>query len=374
MKKALLLFIAGHGYGHLSRMRHVIQEFEQQNQGAYSLLVVGDFDEAFFSSFEFLQTRLIRIAHDVGLVQPDSLTIDYTATLARLKSLYSKKEELFQKIMKEVGNASVAAVLSDTSSMGLELADRLNVPGYLVGNFTWADIYRDLLEEAPGFEAFIPEIEKQYLYAEKCFVLPLNTDMKPYPEEKKKGIPLIAPLPSRMAIEEFESRVGRSVSGYKRRVLISFGGFNFQNLPADIIRRMEDTLFITTRAKAGVKADNLVEIETVHQDYAGIIKHSDVIITKAGYGILMDALVHQKPLVHTDRGRFAEYPILRNWLDQSYPSVFLPQEDFRAGRWEYALNQAFSLKLPFPEVALNGALVLASFIDQKIKDGTCSGA
>lgn len=367
MKRVLLLFIAGHGYGHLSRMRHVIQEFEQQSQGAYSLLVVGDFDEAFFSSFEFLQTRLIKIAHDVGLVQPDSLSIDYKTTLARLKLLYSKKEELLQKVIKEVGNASVAAVLSDTSSMGLELADRLNVPGYLVGNFTWADIYRDLLDEEPGFETFIPEIEKQYLYAQKCFVLPLNTGMLPYPQEKKKVIPLIAPLPSKMSIEEFESRVGRSVTGYKRRVLISFGGFNFQNLPADTIRRMKDTLFITTRAKAGVKADNLVEIETVHQDYAGIIKHSDVIITKAGYGILMDALVHQKPLIHTDRGRFAEYPILRNWLDQSYPSVFLPQEDFRAGHWENAIDRAFSLKLPFPEVALNGAFVLASFIDQKIK-------
>ena len=367
MKKVLLLFIAGHGYGHLSRMRHVIQEFEQQNQGAYSVLVAGDFDQAFFSSFEFLQTRLIRIAHDVGLVQPDSLSIDYKTTLARLKSVYSQKEELFQKVMREVGNASVAAVLSDTSSMGLELADRLNVPGYLVGNFTWADIYRDLLEEEPGFEAFIPEIEKQYLYAQKCFVLPLNTDMLPYPQEKKKVIPLIAPLPSKMSIEEFESRVGRSVSGYKKRVLISFGGFNFQNLPVDTIRRMKDILFITTRAKAGVKPDNLVEIETVHQDYAGIIKHSDVILTKAGYGILMDALVHQKPLIHTDRGRFAEYPILRNWLDQVYPSVFLPQEDFRAGHWEQALNRAFSLNRPFPELALNGASVLASFIDQKIK-------
>ena len=257
--------------------------------------------------------------------------------------------------------------------MGLELAHRLKVPGYLVGNFTWSDIYRDLLEEESGFEAFIPEMEQQYLYAQKCFVVPLNTAMQPYPEERKTLIPLIAPQASRMSPQEFEARVGRSVSPYKRKVLISFGGFNFQNLPTETIRRMEDTLFITTRAKSGVKADNLVEIETVHQDYAGIIKHSDVIITKAGYGIMMDALVHQKPLVHTDRGRFAEYPVLKKWLDHCFPSVFLPQEDFRAGNWEEALNRAFSLKLSFPDIPLNGASVLASFIDQRIREGECSG-
>ena len=99
MKKVMLLFIAGHGFGHLSRMRHVIQECEHQSQGEYSLLVVGDFDPAFFSSFHFSRTRLIRFSHDVGLVQPDSLTIDYKKTLVRLSSLYSQKEELFQKIM-----------------------------------------------------------------------------------------------------------------------------------------------------------------------------------------------------------------------------------------------------------------------------------
>jgi hypothetical protein len=97
-----------------------------------------------------------------------------------------------------------------------------------------------------------------------------------------------------------------------------------------------------------------------------LIKHAHLVVTKPGYGILSDCLVHRKPIVFCDRGRFAEYGVLAEWLNTSYPSVFLPRPRLIGGEWEKAVERALALERDFPEVDLGGASKTACLLEERM--------
>lgn len=345
-------------------MRHVIRALEEKSQGKIKIIVVCDCDPRFFSSLNLKHTVLYRASHDVGLIQSDSFTVDTEGTLRKLGQIRKQNKCLFTSLLTSLKGTDLLGVASDTSSFGFLLAHRLQVPGHFIGNFTWSDIYRDLAETEPRFMDFVPEIEEQYSLAHQCLMLPLHTPMQPF-NNNKVPVPLIGPDISKMSRQTFDQITGKKSRHYKKTVLLSFGGFDFNSLPLEAIASMPEFLFITTRAPGKNPPPNLVQINTAQEDYGGIIKNSDLIITKPGYGIITDCLAHKKPLIYTDRGRFLEYNVLKSWLDDYYPSVFMPQNHLREGKWESYIKKGLTLPPLFPKERLHGAKVIAQELLQK---------
>ncbi len=338
-------------------MRHVLRVLAgKQKEHPFKIIAVTPVDPWFLTGHSQELTTLLPLKHDVGLIQSDSISTDLPATLKALDEFQKATPSLIQKITDHCKYEHVSCVLSDISSLAFPVAKALGAPGFFVGNFTWADIYRDLSPECPALVPHLTRIEEEYSLAHSAFQLPWNTPLLPFTPSKIKSIPLIAPKPSSMTRKDWESITGRPFETKRKIVLLSFGGFDLQSLPMDTLASLKnDFLFLTTRTLGSHTPENLIPLNSSIPDYLGLIKHADLVMTKPGYGILADCLVEQKPVIHTERGRFAEYPVLRKFLDEQFPSVFLSKKDFLEGNWKDALKQALQIKKKFPSQALNGA-------------------
>ena len=92
------------------------------------------------------------------------------------------------------------------------------------------------------------------------------------------------------------------------------------------------------------------------------MRAADVIVTKPGYGIVADAIAHQKPVLYTNRGEFPEYVHLVQALDELAAAEFIAQDDLFSGNIETHIGRLLAKDRNWPPVALNGAAVAAERI------------
>ena len=101
--------------------------------------------------------------------------------------------------------------------------------------------------------------------------------------------------------------------------------------------------------------------------YTDLVAAMDGIITKPGYGIVSDCLVHGTPMVYTDRGPFPEYDILVDEIKRHLPNVYLPSQDLYAGSWKDALQELAGQPRRHPKIRDDGAAVCAELIRQTLE-------
>ena len=72
-------------------------------------------------------------------------------------------------------------------------------------------------------------------------------------------------------------------------------------------------------------------------------------------------------MIYSDRGRFAEYPVIEKYIGEFLPNAYLSSEDLRAGRWEKAF-EVISGQMPFvfPETRTDGAENVAKRLYKKL--------
>jgi hypothetical protein len=357
----LLVFISGHGFGHASRMRHLLNSLHEKSPHL-PILVAGTFPSAFVTG-EKTQTTVLPIPfqHDVGVLQADCITMDFDRTFLALQEFQEQKQIRMKDFFKQIQGYSPFAVVSDSSSFAFPVAEELRVPGFFVGNFTWVDIYREFTGFDERFAKVLPALSDEYLLAKECWQLPLHTRMEPFSSGKIIPTPHLAPPPSAVTLKEWSRWSGLSYPQNRKIILLSFGGYDFKDLPMEAISRLkkEIVFLTTTEVPDHNRPENLICVKIPFLKYSGLIRFCDAVMTKPGYGILADCLVEKKPILYTERGPFAEYPVLTKWLDSSFPSVFLSRQDFITGRWNHALEKIFTSLPVFPPEELNGAEVMA---------------
>jgi L-arabinokinase len=101
------------------------------------------------------------------------------------------------------------------------------------------------------------------------------------------------------------------------------------------------------------------ELEAAGLRYEDLVAAADAVLTKPGYGIVTDCIAARTRLVYTERGDFAEYPVMVAEMPRYLPAVHAANDDVREGRLHSALSAV--LELPYPDPPrLDGAAVVAT--------------
>jgi hypothetical protein len=87
-------------------------------------------------------------------------------------------------------------------------------------------------------------------------------------------------------------------------------------------------------------------IETLPLSFKTLLASVDVIMTKPGYGTIVEAVALQQPVVYVRRYNFADEPPLVDYLHHYGRSVELSIDDFLNVRWEPALQQVLASHVP----------------------------
>jgi L-arabinokinase len=364
-KKSLAYYVTDHGLGHAVRSLEVIRHLLEQEPDLEIILVstlpefiIRNNVQGALVQGALVQGALsIRKKHlDIGLVQQDSLQFDLPATRKALESLYYHREALLEEEIDFFKTNKVQCIVCDIPFLPFAAASRCGIPAIGISNFTWDWIYQAYASSDPRWLPLVGWIRESHQGCSLFLQLPMHGDCSACPAIR--SVPLVARQSER---RREQTRQILGLRSGQKAYLVSFAALEFSGAAQNRLQDMTDAIFLYKRPlKFHLK--NGICIDRFDISYADVVAAADGVITKPGYGIVADCLVHGTPIIYTDRGVFPEYSILVQEMERHLATVYLPSQDLYAGRWESAIRKLEDQPRRIPTLASNGGQVCAQTI------------
>jgi hypothetical protein len=136
-----------------------------------------------------------------------------------------------------------------------------------------------------------------------------------------------------------------------RLVLISLGGIATA-LPLAGWPRLAGVRYIVAGAAAPARPD-MVSLDRLDVSHLDCLASSDAIVTKPGYGSVVEAAVHGVPILYARRGDWPEEPAVVDWMMRTATTREVGRADLEAGTLAAALDDLWQTP-PRPAVAPTG--------------------
>jgi L-arabinokinase len=353
----LAVYVSGHGFGHSTRTAEVLREIRARAAGLP--IVIRTTAPAFlFEGVIAPPLSVCRVECDVGLVQHDALAIDVGRTVAAWQGFMEGWEGRVAGEAAWLRGAGARLVLGDIPPLAFAAAAAAGVPSIALGNFSWDWIYAHLAVREPILSEAAGRAAEAYALADLLLRLPFAGDLSAF--RRIDDVPLVARKPQ-VGKAEARTRLGLDA---RPAVLLSFGGLGLPGLRATGFGALTDyQVLLTGQAAEGPVPANLRRLDgptllAAGLDYPDLVGAADVVVTKPGYGIVSDAIAAGTRIVYTDRGDFAEYPVLVEGMSRYLPAAHVSNADLLAGRIGRALETVLAQEVP-PPPDLSGASVAA---------------
>lgn len=285
----VVFYVSSHGFGHMTRSLAVIEEvMEKTDYGVY--LVCGKYQNDFARSYlagykERMQFKDFQT--DVGLVTADnSLVVDARETERQLINFVAKWEDIVAKEVDHLKTRTVECVISDISPIGALVGNKLNVRTIGLSNFTWVEQYeyfylkQDIIDQFKTAYAYFDE------FIEYSLALPMESITVP-----KKKIGFVARELDWRKISDLKQYYGSSI-------FISCGkAVTIDNIH---VENYSGTIF-TTSGVTVTGSDHVVKLPVDTLDTHNYLAASDIVIAKAGWGTISEAITANKKLVLIER-------------------------------------------------------------------------
>jgi hypothetical protein len=355
----LAVYVTSHGFGHMNRTAAVLNRVPLD----VPLLI-----RCHSNLFENWRERLKRPAElehyvsDVGAINPpgDSAATDQAATLEQAARFHAAAMALLDDEVSKLRDRRTAAVLCDAPAVPLVAARRAELPGFLMSNFTWADIYAPYAR-AQGGESlrFVADLRACYRHATATFRV-----------EPAMSMSWLSPvIASGMIVNEGHNRSAelRRLVGLKKfdkLVYLYIGRYGQNDLDWSRLERFarDNVHFLSYYPAPAGNPSNLHVVPSPEWPGGDLIASSDAIVAKAGYGTVCEAMARGTPIVYPPRTGFAEFRSLDRALRTWGGGVRISSRDFRALKLDRALERALSIRPGPALVPADGAKQIADHL------------
>jgi L-arabinokinase len=369
---AIVFYVSGHGFGHASRIIEVINAVLARRPDTrigvrtaaprwlFDLTVKGKI------AFSTLET-------DTGVVQADALTLDEADTIRRASAFHSDlvtRAASETRVLRELG---AGLIVGDIPPLAFAVSGAAGVPSIALGNFTWDWVYADYprVRLAPSL---LPAIRGAYAKASMALRLPMSAGFESI--ANVKDIPFIARHATRTREEVCKIL---KLPADRPIVLMSFGGYGIPSLDTEALTKFKKYTVVNAASRpAGRPRDKAPLAEragsfvTVNEEamydlgvrYEDLVRASEAVVTKPGYGIIAESIANDTAVLYTSRGHFPEYEILVEDMPKYLRTAFISQEDLFAGKWEGHLDKLLAQNRPknYKKPDTNGADVAAELL------------
>lgn len=347
---AIIYYISAHGFGHAVRSSAIISKIPSE----IPVIVRSNILPKLLSEIIERPFTLEPAEFDCGAIQKDGFTADGPATLARYSEIHLANSRRLKEEIQFLERNKGKLVVSDVASFPMVAAQSAGLPGIVVGNFTWVDIYEPFVEHQPSYRSLLDEMRAEYGMATACLKLPLSMPMADVPQAI--DIPLVC-------------RIGESIrpalAGWldidldKKWALAYIGQY-----PVDFdwerLATYEDWQFLViARDKPPHPSIAMIDPDRFH--IPDIFASCDVLLGKPGYGTVADAIAADRSLAYALPTGFAEADLLDREITSWGRGVRIDRETLFKGDIRPALEQAnqSTSKRVFP---LNGAAIAAELL------------
>jgi len=253
-------------------------------------------------------------------------------------------------------------MLCDAPAVPLVAARRAGIPGFLLANFTWAQIYAPHARSLGGdARTLVRELDAAYRQATAIFraapALPM-ADMAPVIE-----VGMVV-TPGRERSAELRGRLGLGPAD--RLVYFYLGRYGQENLGWHRLRRLGERgiHFVGFHPAPVGPLENLHVVPAEEWTGADLAASADAVVAKAGYGTACEAMVAGTPLIYPPRRGFAEHRALARALAAWGGGIPASARAFAELRLERLLDRAFALRPGPPPFPADGAARVAEHLER----------
>ena len=353
--------ISGHGYGHAAQVVPVLNALGALVPGVTAILRTT-VPASFFRDRLTIQWELSPSQQDVGCIQDGPLKIDIDETWAAHQRFHDTWDARLSNEVAAMQAASPALVIADTPYLAIEAGSHAQIPTVALASFTWDLVLKEYCHASDhSHQQLIQRIRGSYAKADMALRLTPAPNIDAFSNMADIG-PIASPTPS----ERDRLASALALTSKERTVLVGFGGIPLTSLPFEHMEQLRPYRFLFDGpVPAGYS--RIHAIETLPFSFKTLLASVDVIMTKPGYGTIVEAVALQQPVLYVRRYNFADEPPLVDYLHRYGRGIELSLDDFSQGRWETALQQSLNTPLPSSPPPPTGAAEAAAFIMQQLR-------
>lgn len=368
---SVVFYVSGHGFGHASRVIEIVNALGRLAPQV-PLHIRTAASPWLFDWTLRVPATVHRVDTDTGMVQVDSLRLDVVGSLERAHHFYRTLADRARTEARDLARLAPRLVVADLPPLAFVAAAIAGVPSMAVGNFTWDWIY-EAYPEQPRVAPGVPEaLRAAHALAEGAWRLPMHGGFAGF--RHVEDVPLVARHATRHP-DEVRTRLGLPLD--RRVVLVSFGGYGLDWPSARPLASVRHHLALTAgsdehiaRARAQLGRNTTVIDERVMRRdgirYEDLVRASDAVASKPGYGIIAECIANQRALLYTDRGAFVEYEVLLAALPRWLRARYMPHELVFGGEWDAEIDALLTMPAPPERPPTDGAEVVANRIVDRL--------
>ena len=362
-QSGLVVYVTSHGFGHLNRSAAVINRMPSG---------VPVKIRCHRSLFDHWRERLRRPAElsesesDAGAVNPagDSAATDGAATLQRASEIHTKAARNIEEEAEWLRNIGAAAVLSDSPPLPLVAAKKARIPGFLLANFTWTEIYTPHAKLLGGASlTLVAEMRRAYRSAAHVFRAEPALKLADFDRDKITDVGMVV-TPGHDRKIELRHRFGLAAGD--KLVYFYVGRYGQSNLGWEHLESLgaKGVHFVGFHQAPSGHLPNLHIVPAEEWTGGDLAASADAIVAKAGYGTACEAMVAGTPMIYPPRTGFAEHRALDRALRAWGGGLPASSREFAELRIERQLEKAFALKPGPPPFPADGAARIAERLTQ----------
>ncbi|MDP1946311.1 MAG: hypothetical protein Q8L77_02320 [Nitrospirota bacterium] len=348
--------LSGHGFGHAAQVVPVLNAL-----GALvpdlTVVLRTTVPASFFQDRLAIPWELQPVQQDVGCIQDGPLTIDIEKTWSAHERFHETWETRLSDEVAAMQAASPALIIADTPYLAIEAGFRAQIPTVALANFTWDLVLKDYCQASDhSQQQLIQYIRDSYAKADRALRITPAPEMDAFSQ-----VVDIGPIASPASPERDRLASALSLTSNEHTVLVGFGGIPLKSLPLEQMEQLRPYRFLFD-GPVPHGYSRIHSTTTLPFSFKTLLASVDVIMTKPGYGTIVEAIALQQPVAYVRRYNFADEQPLVDYLHRHGRGRELSLDDFTQGRWEPALQQALELPVPSLPPPPTGAAEAAEMI------------
>ena len=288
----IALYISSHGFGHMTRCLSLIENILKNTE--YNIYIAcgkkqNDFARIYLSKYK---SRIIYkdLVTDIGLINKDNtLEVDKKKLESKLVEFVLSWDNAVKNEVEELKKLNIKSIVCDISPIGCLVGNKLNLPVTFISNFTWIEQYEHLCID----KVLINKFRIAYSYIDKFiqYDLCLAKDYINANEVFDGGF--VCREIDNLKVDQIKAKYGNSI-------FITCG--KSASLNCINIKNFSGTIFTTSGIDISTdKECNIVQLPIDILDTQNYIAASDIVITKAGWGTIAEAIIGHTNLVLIER-------------------------------------------------------------------------
>jgi hypothetical protein len=334
----LLVDISAHGLGHLAQTAPVIEALQAR---------VPELQLTIRSTVPRLrlQQRIaagfdhVPEARDFGFVMRNAVDIDLAASATAYREFHHSWRERIDIEADWLKAKRIDAVLTNVAYLPLAAANSAGLPSASLCSLNWADLFIHYFAGPSWAAKIYDEISTAYLNAD-CF-LRVSPGLPMAYLDRRLEIGPIARL-GRRNRRALSRRLGINESN--RWILLAMGGIGFR-LPVESWQRTPGFSWLAPGAWQ-VQREDVHAFDDSDLEFSDVLASVDAVITKPGYGTLVEAACNGIPILCMQRDDWPETPYFSAWLGEHARSRMLSRSHLMQGEFIDELTRLWEQPAP----------------------------